>query len=48
MAGIRRGLLDETVEVQCDGGSAVVRWSGSGAVFLEGPVETIFHGTTHE
>jgi diaminopimelate epimerase len=37
VAGIRRGLLDETVEVQCDGGSAVVRWSGTGAVFLEGP-----------
>jgi diaminopimelate epimerase len=43
--GIRRGLLDDTVEVECDGGSVTVRWDGVGAVFLIGPVEGVFSGT---
>jgi diaminopimelate epimerase len=43
--GIRRGLLDSTVEVECDGGSVTVRWDGVGAVFLIGPVEASFSGT---
>ena len=42
--GIRRGLLDESVEVQCDGGSGTVQWDGAGPVFLTGPVETVFSG----
>lgn len=43
--GIRRGLLDHSVEVECDGGSVTVQWDGVGPVFLTGPVETIFSGT---
>jgi diaminopimelate epimerase len=43
--GIRRGLLDSTVEVECDGGSVTVRWDGVGTVFLIGPVEASFSGT---
>ncbi|SFW42477.1 diaminopimelate epimerase [Pseudomonas sp. NFACC04-2] len=43
--GIRRGLLDSTVEVECDGGSVTVQWDGLGAVFLIGPVEASFSGT---
>ena len=46
--GIRRGLLDETVEVECDGGSVTVQWDGVGAVFLIGPVEAVFSGTVAE
>jgi diaminopimelate epimerase len=43
--GIRRGLLDHSVEVECDGGSVTVQWDGAGPVFLTGPVETTFSGT---
>ncbi|MBT2338990.1 MULTISPECIES: diaminopimelate epimerase [Pseudomonas] len=43
--GIRRGLLDGCVEVECDGGSVTVRWDGVGSVFLAGPVESVFSGT---
>ncbi|VVP67747.1 Diaminopimelate epimerase [Pseudomonas fluorescens] len=43
--GIRRGLLDPCVEVECDGGAVTVQWDGEGPVFLTGPVETIFSGT---
>jgi len=43
--GIRRGLLDNTVEVECDGGTVTVQWDGVGAVFLIGPVEASFSGT---
>ncbi|WP_214509820.1 diaminopimelate epimerase [Pseudomonas brassicacearum] len=42
--GIRRGLLDSTVEVECDGGCVTVQWDGVGAVFLIGPVEVSFSG----
>lgn len=42
--GIRRGLLDDCVEVECDGGSVTVRWDGVGPVYLIGPVETVFSG----
>ncbi|MFV3411101.1 diaminopimelate epimerase [Pseudomonas sp. NY15436] len=42
--GIRRGLLDNCVEVECDGGVVTVQWDGVGSVFLTGPVETIFSG----
>lgn len=42
--GIRRGLLDHCVEVECDGGAVTVQWDGVGSVFLTGPVETIFSG----
>lgn len=43
--GIRLGLLDSTVEVECDGGSVTVQWDGVGAVVLIGPVEASFSGT---
>lgn len=42
--GIRRGLLDESVEVECDGGAVTVQWDGVGSVFLVGPVEAVFSG----
>ncbi|CRL52113.1 diaminopimelate epimerase [Pseudomonas sp. URMO17WK12:I11] len=46
--GIRRGLLDNCVEVECDGGAVTVQWDGAGPVFLTGPVERTFSGTiTH-
>jgi diaminopimelate epimerase len=43
--GIRRGLLDESVEVECDGGTLKVSWDGRGGVILTGPVELIQVGT---
>ncbi|WP_339465587.1 diaminopimelate epimerase [Pseudomonas sp. EA_65y_Pfl2_P74] len=43
--GIRRGLLDNIVEVECDGGPVTVRWDGQGSVWLSGPVEPSFSGT---
>lgn len=42
--GIRRGLLDNCVDVECDGGVVTVQWDGVGSVFLTGPVETTFSG----
>ncbi|MGB3127821.1 MAG: diaminopimelate epimerase [Pseudomonas sp.] len=44
--GIRRGLLDDTVDVQCDGGTVTVQWDGQGGVVLTGSVEPIMQGTT--
>jgi diaminopimelate epimerase len=45
VAGIRRDLLDNVVEVVCDGGTLEVRWDGVGSVYLIGKVELIFEGT---
>lgn len=42
--GIRRGLLDNSVAVECDGGTVTVQWDGVGQVFLTGPVEPVFSG----
>ncbi|WP_407972595.1 diaminopimelate epimerase [Burkholderia pyrrocinia] len=42
--GIRRGLLDPTVRVECDGGDVAVQWDGTGSVFLCGPVAFGFDG----
>ncbi|KPN90061.1 diaminopimelate epimerase [Pseudomonas nunensis] len=42
--GIRRGLLDNSVAVECDGGTVTVQWDGAGSVVLTGPVETSFSG----
>lgn len=42
--GMRRGLLDNSVEVECDGGRFDVAWDGAGGVFLKGPVEFSFEG----
>lgn len=44
VGGIRRGLLNDTVEVECDGGPVTVQWDGRGGVVLTGPVEPMFHG----
>jgi diaminopimelate epimerase len=46
--GIRRGLLDNTVEVECDGGTLKVSWDGSGGVILTGSVEPIQSGVLAE
>lgn len=46
--GIRRGLLDNSVRVECDGGSVAVRWDGIGGAFLSGPVELSFSGVWHD
>ncbi|KRP70832.1 diaminopimelate epimerase [Pseudomonas paralactis] len=45
--GIRRGLLDDSVEVECDGGAVTVQWDGQGAVILTGRVEPIMQGTAY-
>ncbi|MGY2397501.1 diaminopimelate epimerase [Pseudomonas sp. SDO5271_S396] len=42
--GIRRGLLDDRVEVQCDGGSVTVQWDGNSGVILTGSVEVVMQG----
>ncbi|KAF5674778.1 diaminopimelate epimerase [Fusarium circinatum] len=42
--GIRCGLLEDKVKVECDGGTVIVSWDGIGDVFLEGPVEFGFRG----
>lgn len=46
--GIRRGLLDHCVEVECDGGTVRVKWDGVGPVVLIGPVESVFSGVITE
>ncbi|KAF1032855.1 MAG: Diaminopimelate epimerase [Pseudomonas sp.] len=43
--GIRRGLLDATVDVECDGGTVTVSWQGGGGVILTGAVAPVFQGT---
>ncbi len=45
--GIRRGLLDDSVEVLCDGGSVTVQWDGQGGVVLTGRVEPVMQGTAY-
>lgn len=45
--GIRRGLLDDRVEVQCDGGTVTVQWDGQGGVVLTGSVEPIMQGIVY-
>ncbi|GAB1235219.1 diaminopimelate epimerase [Ferrigenium sp. UT5] len=44
-AGIRRGLLDETVHVATRGGALTIHWAGAQApVLLTGPAVTVFEG----
>ncbi|MGH8450553.1 diaminopimelate epimerase [Pseudomonas sp.] len=45
--GIRRGLLDDTVAVQCDGGTVTVQWDGQDGVILTGRVEPIMQGSAY-
>lgn len=42
--GMRRGLLDNSVEVECDGGRFGVTWDRAGGVVLKGSVEFSFSG----
>jgi diaminopimelate epimerase len=45
VAGIQRGLLDASVEVQTRGGRLTIRWDGEGhSVFMTGPAATVFEG----
>lgn len=45
--GIRRGLLDATVQVQCDGGTVTVQWTGEGGVVLTGSVGPVMQGSAY-
>ena len=45
VAGIRLGLLDDSVEVQTRGGVLRIDWAGKGAsVMMTGPATTVFQG----
>jgi diaminopimelate epimerase len=45
VAGIRRGLLANTVDVQLPCGSLQINWEGNGtSVFKTGPAATVFEG----
>jgi diaminopimelate epimerase len=45
VAGIRLGLLDETVDVQTHGGMLTISWAGEASpVMMTGPATTVFHG----
>jgi diaminopimelate epimerase len=44
VAGIRRGLLDNRVEVTTRGGKLRVEWNGTGAVKMQGPAQKVFEG----
>ena len=45
VSGIKRGLLDDHVQVATKGGLLNISWAGDGApVFLTGPVITVFSG----
>ncbi|MDR3409786.1 MAG: diaminopimelate epimerase [Formivibrio sp.] len=45
VAGIRRGLLDNTVRVSTRGGELTIRWAGPDEpVWMTGPAETVFEG----
>ncbi len=46
VAGIRQGLLDNTVQVQLPCGSLHINWQGEGSpVFKTGPATTVFEGS---
>jgi diaminopimelate epimerase len=45
VGGIRRGHLNDTVAVECDGGSLQVQWDGVSGVVLSGPVVQVYGGT---
>ena len=45
VAGITRGLLDDTVTVSTHGGELTIRWAGEGQpVWMTGPAVTVFEG----
>jgi len=46
VAGIRLGLLDDSVDVQTYGGVLTIAWAGGdAAVMMTGPATTVFRGT---
>jgi diaminopimelate epimerase len=44
VAGILRGLLDQTVQVDLPGGSLTIEWDGKGDVIMIGPTSNVFEG----
>jgi diaminopimelate epimerase len=45
VAGIRLGLLNDSVEVQTRGGQLGISWAGLGeSVLMTGQATTVFHG----
>ncbi|HVO87205.1 MAG TPA: diaminopimelate epimerase [Casimicrobiaceae bacterium] len=45
VAGIRRGLLDDTVRVATRGGALTITWRGDGEpVWMKGPAQSVFEG----
>jgi diaminopimelate epimerase len=45
VAGIRRGLLDETVHVATRGGTLTITWAGGqNSVLMTGPAMSVFEG----
>ena len=45
VAGIRLGLLDDTVAVQTHGGLLTISWAGgASSVMMTGPATSVFHG----
>ena len=45
VAGMRRGVFDETVDIQMKGGLLTIAWQGEDkSVFLTGPAEIVFKG----
>jgi diaminopimelate epimerase len=44
VAGILRGLLDKTVQVDLPGGSLTIEWDGQGDVIMIGPTSNVFEG----
>ena len=43
VAGVRLGLLDQSVDVQMPGGVLTISWAGEGApVMMTGPATTVF------
>lgn len=45
VSGIRRGLLDASVEVTTRGGVLRIEWAGNGhSVWMTGPAVTVFQG----
>ncbi len=48
VTGIKRGLLDSTVQVVTRGGTLTINWEGDGTpVMMTGPAITVFEGEIH-
>ncbi len=44
VSGIRRGLLEKSVEVELAGGKLLIEWQQGDVVWMTGPTATVFHG----